>query len=87
MHTGMDSYRPTVLQNNYVCVLILIFCIVIREELHNLYSTQYNIKRIKLRWMKWDGEVSLVGELRNQHRNLTGKPAKGVLFSTSGCRW
>jgi hypothetical protein len=52
------------------------------EELHNLYSSPSIIRIIKSRRMRWAGHVAQMGEKRNVHRLLVGKP-EGRLR----CRW
>jgi hypothetical protein len=44
------------------------------EELHNLFSSTNIIRMIKLRRMRWAGNVARMGENRNVHRNLEGNP-------------
>jgi hypothetical protein len=44
------------------------------EELHNLYSSPSTIRMIKSRRMRWAGYVARMGEKRNAHRILVGKP-------------
>jgi hypothetical protein len=44
------------------------------EELHNLYSSPNIIRIIKSRRMRWAGDVARMGEKRNVHRLLVGKP-------------
>jgi hypothetical protein len=44
------------------------------EELHNLYSSPSIIRFIKSRRMRWAGHVARMGEKRNVHRLLVGKP-------------
>jgi hypothetical protein len=44
------------------------------EELHNLYSSPNILRVIKLRRMRWAGQVTRMGETRNVYRNLLGKP-------------
>jgi hypothetical protein len=44
------------------------------EELHNLYSSTSIIRIIKSRRMRWAGHVARMGEKRNVHRLLVGKP-------------
>jgi hypothetical protein len=43
-------------------------------ELHNLISSPNIIRMIKSRRMKWAGHVVRLGETRNTHRILVGKP-------------
>jgi hypothetical protein len=43
-------------------------------ELHNLYSSLDIIRQIKSRRMRWAGHVARMGEGRNMHRVLVGKP-------------
>jgi hypothetical protein len=40
------------------------------EELHDLYSSPSIIRIIKLRRMRWAGQVARMGEKRNVHRLL-----------------
>jgi hypothetical protein len=44
------------------------------EELHNLCSSPSIIIIIKSRKMRWAGHVARIGEKRNVHRLLVGKP-------------
>jgi hypothetical protein len=44
------------------------------EKLHNLYSSPSIIRIIKSRRMRWAGHVARMGEKRNVHRLLIGKP-------------
>jgi hypothetical protein len=43
-------------------------------ELHNLYSSPDIIRQIKSNSMRWAGHVVRMGEGRNVHRVLVGKP-------------
>jgi hypothetical protein len=43
-------------------------------ELHNLYSSPGITRQIKSRRMRWAGHVARMGEGRNVHRVLVGKP-------------
>jgi hypothetical protein len=45
-----------------------------KEELHNLYSSPSIIRIIKSRRMRWVGHVARMGEKRNLHKLLVGKP-------------
>jgi hypothetical protein len=44
------------------------------EELHNLYSSPNIIRMIKSWRMRWAVHVARMGEMRNAHRILVGKP-------------
>jgi hypothetical protein len=44
------------------------------EELHNLYSSPSIIRMIMPRRMRWAEHVARIGEKRNAHRILAGKP-------------
>jgi hypothetical protein len=44
------------------------------EELHNLYSSPYKIRKNKSRRMRWAGNVAYMGTKRNAYRILVGKP-------------
>jgi hypothetical protein len=44
------------------------------EELHSLYSSPNIFRMIKLRKMRWAGDVARMGEKRNACRRLVGKP-------------
>jgi hypothetical protein len=44
------------------------------EELHDLYSSPSIIRIMKARRMRWTGHVAQMGEKRNAHRLLVGKP-------------
>jgi hypothetical protein len=44
------------------------------KELHDLYSSPSIIRIIKSRRMRWAGHVARMGEKRNAHRLLVGKP-------------
>jgi hypothetical protein len=43
-------------------------------ELYNLYSSPNIIRMMKSRRMRWTGHVERMGEKRNAHRTLVGKP-------------
>jgi hypothetical protein len=47
---------------------------VLNEELRDLYSSPSIIRIIKLRRMRWAGQVAHMGEKRNSYRLLVGKP-------------
>jgi hypothetical protein len=44
------------------------------EELHNLYPSPNIVGVIKLRRVRWVGHVECMGQLRNLHKILVGKP-------------
>jgi hypothetical protein len=44
------------------------------EELHNLYCSPSVIRMIKLRRMRWAGNIALMREKKNAYRILVGKP-------------
>jgi hypothetical protein len=46
------------------------------EELHNLYASPNIIKVIKSSRMRWFGHVARMGDKRNIHKILVGKPEK-----------
>jgi hypothetical protein len=43
-------------------------------ELHNLYSSPDIIRQFKSRRMRWAGHVARIGEGREVHNILVGKP-------------
>jgi hypothetical protein len=43
-------------------------------ELHNFYLSPDIIRQMKSRRMRWAGNVARMGEGRNLHRILAGKP-------------
>jgi hypothetical protein len=47
---------------------------LLKEELHDLYSSPSIIRIIKSRRMRWAGHVARMGEKRNAYRLLVGKP-------------
>jgi hypothetical protein len=55
------------------------------EELHDLYSSTSII--IKSRRMKWAGHVARIGEMRNAHRILVGKPEGKRPLGKPRSRW
>jgi hypothetical protein len=44
------------------------------EELHNLYSSPVNIRKMKSRLMRWVGHVARTGEERKLYKVLVEKP-------------
>jgi hypothetical protein len=44
------------------------------EELHNLYASPNIIRAIKLRRMRWVGQVARMGEMKNEYKTLVGNP-------------
>jgi hypothetical protein len=57
------------------------------EELHNLYSSPNIIRIIKSRRMRWAGHVARMGEKRNAHRILVGKPERKRPLGRPKHRW
>jgi hypothetical protein len=57
------------------------------EELCNLYSSPSIIRIIKSRRMRWTGHVAQMGEKRNAHRLLVGKPEGKSPLGRPRCRW
>ena len=49
-------------------------CLLINEELNNLYSSPNIVRVIKSRRMRWTGHVVHIGERRGVYRVLVGKP-------------
>jgi hypothetical protein len=56
-------------------------------ELHNLYSSPDIIKQIKLRRMRWVGNVACMGEGRKVYRVLVGNHEGKRTFGRLRCRW
>jgi hypothetical protein len=56
------------------------------EELHDLYPSPSIIRIIKSRWMRWAGNVARMGEKRNVHRLLVGKPEGKRPLGSPRCR-
>jgi hypothetical protein len=56
------------------------------EELLILYSSPNIIRQIKLRRMRWAGQVTRMGEERNVYRVLMGK-SEGKRLKPSICPW
>jgi hypothetical protein len=57
------------------------------EEFHNLYSSPSIIRIIKSRRMRWAGHVARMGEKRNMHRLLVGKPEGKRPLGKPRSRW
>jgi hypothetical protein len=57
------------------------------EELHNLYSSQGNIRMIKSRRKRWAGHVARMGAKRTAYRILVGKPEGKRQLGRSRRRW
>jgi hypothetical protein len=56
-------------------------------ELHNLYSSPDIIRQIKSRRMRWARHVARMGEGRNVHRVLVGKPEGKIPLGRPRRRW
>ena len=52
------------------------------EELNDLYSSRSIFGVIKLRIMRWEGHVARMGESRDVHRVLVGKPEGKTTWNT-----
>jgi hypothetical protein len=52
---------------------VLVFFKLLKEELHNLYSSSSIIRMIKSRRMRWARHVARLREKRNECRILVGK--------------
>jgi hypothetical protein len=48
------------------------------EEPHNLYTLPSIIRMIKSRMMRWARSMASLGEKRNVHRALVGKPEGNI---------
>ena len=57
------------------------------EELNDLYASPNIVQVIKLRTMKWAGHVARMGERRDVHRVLMGKPEGKRLLGIPRRRW
>jgi hypothetical protein len=57
------------------------------EELHDLYSSPSIIRIIKPRRIRWAGHMARMGEKRNVHRLLVGKPEGKRPLGGPRCRW
>jgi hypothetical protein len=60
---------------------------LLKEELHDLYSSPSIIRMIKLRRMRWMGHVARMGEKRNAYRLLVGKRERKTSLGRQRCRW
>jgi hypothetical protein len=56
-------------------------------ELHNMYSSPDNIRRIKSRRTRWVGHVARMGEGRKVYRVLVGKPEGKSPLEKPRHRW
>jgi hypothetical protein len=57
------------------------------EELRDLYSSPNIIRIIKSRRIRWAGHVARIGEKRNAHRLLVGRPEGKRLLGRPRRRW
>jgi hypothetical protein len=57
------------------------------EELHELYSSPRIIRIMKMRRMRWAGNVARRGEKRNAYRLLVGKPEGRRPLGKPRLRW
>ena len=52
------------------------------EELNDLYSLHNIVRVVKSRRMRWAGRVARMGEDKDVHRVLVGKPEKEAIGET-----
>jgi hypothetical protein len=57
------------------------------EELHNLYTSPNIIRVIKSRRMRWMGNATRMGDIRNVYKNLVTKPEGMRQLLIPRCRW
>ena len=57
------------------------------EELNDMYSLPNIVRVVKSRQMRWAGHVARVGEVRDVHRVLVGKPEGKRPLGTPRRRW
>jgi hypothetical protein len=57
------------------------------KELNDLYSLPNIVRVVKLRRMRWVGDVAHMGEERGVHRVLVGKPEGKRQLGRPRCRW
>jgi hypothetical protein len=57
------------------------------EELNDLYSLPNIVRVVKSRGMRWAGHVARMGEDREAHRVLVGKPEGKRPLGRPRCRW
>jgi hypothetical protein len=61
--------------------------ILIKNSIHNLYSSPNIIRLVKSMKMRWAGHVARMGETRNACRILVGKPEGNRPLGRSRRRW
>jgi len=57
------------------------------EELRDLYALPIIVRVVKSRRMRWAGHVARMGEGRDMHRVLVGKPEGKKPLGRPRCRW
>jgi hypothetical protein len=57
------------------------------EELNDLYSLPNIVRVVKSKRMRWAGHVARMGEEREVHRVLVGKPQGKRPLGRPRCRW
>jgi hypothetical protein len=57
------------------------------EELHNVKALPNIIRVIKLRMIRWAGNVARMGEMRNMYSSLARKPEGERPLGRPRCRW
>jgi hypothetical protein len=60
---------------------------LIKDELHNLYSSPNIVRVIKSRRMRWAGHVARMGEGRGAYRVLVGRPEGKRPLGRPSRRW
>jgi hypothetical protein len=56
------------------------------DKFHNLCTSPDIVRVIKVRWMRWVGNVACLGEMRNAHKFLDIKPRGKRLHGRPRCR-
>jgi hypothetical protein len=59
----------------------------LHKMLHDLYSLPSIIRMIKLRRMRWVRHIARMGDKRNMHRLLVGKPEGERVLGRTRNRW
>jgi len=67
--------------------LLLLFLLLINEELNDLYCSPNIVRVIKSRRMRWAGHVARMGERSGVYRVLMGKPEGKRPVGRPRLRW